>query len=679
MKALRVLGVACACATLLAAAPPHTTIYGFTTITSDKEFALEDRFLDVPTAAGALEHAAVLASRPHYAGSDGDYKLAYYVRDRFKEYGFDTSVETLTARVDTPKKLALELVPTGTRPGKPATVKPPAHIALFNRRRRSDGLPPGMAPPAALSAPTNGFDLRELADPSDPDTANPAVGLPFLAGSADGDVTAPLVYAGHGTAADYAALSAHGIDVTGTVVLMRYGAEARGDLVRRAEARGVRAAILYDDPADDGPGRGGAYPNGPWRPLNSVQRGSLGLGISIPVLPISANNARLLLASLHGPSAPAPWRGGLPVAYPFARGPATAHVIVELNHRTTTLWNTIGILHGTLPGQQLVIGAHRDAWVYGLGSSGGGVVTLLETARGLGNLALTGWQPGRTIVLAAWDGEELGQYGSLAYIRRHGDELNTGSVAYLNTEPSVTGTVFGADAVAAIAATIADATHVVPDPAQPGNTIYERWAFRTHGVLPPVILPAGGSDRDAFLFGAGTPSANAGFSGPFGPYHSSYDTLQYARTVSDPEFALHRAAAQIYGVAALRLANADVVPYHFSAYVAPMRSASRSLAAVARLHKLTFDQRGLERSIAGFAASAARSDLATARVSDAQVPENQLEAARILDLAVYGVESNGTISFPDINRALRDGDQAAADLAVARARTTLDHAASLIH
>jgi N-acetylated-alpha-linked acidic dipeptidase len=678
MKALRVLGVACACATLLAAAPPHTTIYGFTTITSDKEFALEDRFLDIPTASGALENAAVLASRPHYAGSDGDYKLAYFVRDTFKDYGIEATVESFTARIDTPKKLALEIYPPGiVGMAPPAKITVPAYTPIFKRRQKRDTA--NLAAPRFATAPMAGLDLRELPDPNDPDTQNPAVGLPFLAGSGDGDVTGPLVYAGHGLPADYALLTAHGIDVTGSVVLVRFGAEFRGAIVRRAQNHGVHAVIMYDDPADDGPGRGGAYPNGPWRPLNSVQRGSLGLGITVPVLPISANNARLLLASIHGPSAPAPWTGRLPVGYPFAKGPANVRVVVELNHRTTTLWNTIGVIHGTTPGQQLVIGAHRDAWVYGLGSGGGGVITLLETARGLGNLALTGWQPGRTIVLAAWDGEELGQFGSLAYIKRHGDELNTGSIAYLNTEPSVTGTTFGADAVAAIAPTIAEASHVAPDPAFPGNTIYERWAFRTHGVLPPVTRPPGGGDRDAFLFNAGTPSANASFTGPFGPYHSSYDTLLYARTISDPEFALHRAAAQIYGVAALRLANADVVPYHFTAYVAPMHSAVRSLAALARLRNVNFDARGFERSIGGFAASAARSDLATTRVSAAQVPENQLEAARIIDLAAYGIEGDSQISFPDVEHAVRAGDQAGVDLAIARARTTIDRASNLIH
>jgi N-acetylated-alpha-linked acidic dipeptidase len=675
MKAVRVLGVVCSCVLLLAAAPPHTQIYGFTAANSDQEFALEDRFLDIPSSAGALESAAALAAQPHYAGSTGDYKLALYVRDRFKEDGFDTTIESLTARIDVPKKLVLELIPTPGSRSAAVTNTVPAYTPLVkrkSRRRQANGL---LGIP---NQPSVGLDLRELPDPNDAATANPAVGLPFIAGSADGDLTAPLVYAGHGLPADYALLEGHSVDTHGAVLLIRYGDDSRGALVRRAQLHGAVGVVLYDDPADDGFARGAVYPTGPWRPLNSVQRGSAGEGVTVPVIPISAANARILLASLHGPTAPRPWTGSLSVGYPFARGPAAVHMNVVMERRTTTLWNTIGVLHGTLPGQELVLGAQRDAWVYGIGAGGGGTITLLEAARGLGYLVRTGWQPGRTIVLAAWDGEELGSFGSLAYVRRHGDEIRTDSIAYLNTEPSITGPVFGADAVAAIAATIADASHLVADPARPGGTIYDRYAFRTRGALPPVDRGPGGTDRAAFLFGAGTPSANASFSGPFGPYHSSYDTLQFARTISDPEFDLHRAAAQLYGVAVLRLANADVVPYHFSAYLAPMNSALRALAALARARRVSLDARGFEASIRRFAASAARSDAATKRVATGGDADREMEAARILDLTAYGIDGETGITFPDVARAIREGDQSAVDLAVSRARSTIDRSGTLI-
>jgi N-acetylated-alpha-linked acidic dipeptidase len=666
-RALALLG---ACA-LLAAAPPRTTIYGFTALSSDAEYDMESRFLDIPSAAGALATATAVAAEPHYAGSDGDYKLAIYVRDALKSYGFDATIETLTARVDQPKKLILELIPTGVRP-----ITLPAFVPIARRRRERAKLAANNK--GAAPAPPDGLDLREIPDPADPDTANPAVGLPFIAGSADGDVTAPLVYAGRGLDTDYALLTAHEIDTHRAILLIRYGADTRTALVRRAEAHGAAGVVLYDDPADDGFGRGAVYPNGPWRPATSVQRGSVGEGITIPVLPISAANAQLLLAALHGPSAPRPWSGALPVIYPFARGPATVRLVVELQRKVTTLWNTVGILHGTAPEQALVLGAQRDAWVYGLGPGGGGIVTLLETARGLGYLAHTGWQPDRTIVVAAWDGEELGSSGSLAYIKRHGDELREGSVAYLDTSPSVTGPTFGAAAVAAIAPSIADATHQVDDPAQPGTTVYEGWAFRTRGVLPPLERPAGGSDLTPFLFGAGTPSASAGFSGPFGPYHSSFDTLQFARTISDPDFELHRTIAQIYGVAAMRLADADVVPYHFSAYVPLMRSALQSLAATARKAHVALDTRGFDYSLRRFTASAIRSDAATKRAATAADADRELEAARIIDLTAYGVDGGTAVTFPDVARALHAGNTVALAEAVARTRTTLERAAQLI-
>jgi N-acetylated-alpha-linked acidic dipeptidase len=691
MKAARILGVACACV-LLAAAPPHTQIYGYTVANSDAEFALEDRFLDIPSSAGALEAAAALAAQPHYAGSAGDYKLALYVRDKFKEAGFDTTMETLTARIDVPKKLILEIGGSGRLHPEPDI---PAYTSIAKRKiiRQQRAAAAAAAaklaasqPPAPAAAPTPkvpyepaiGLDLRELPDPNDPDTANPAVGLPFIAGSADGDVRAPLVYVGHGMPADYALLGAHDVEPKGAIVLIRLGSESRGGLVRRAQAHGAVGAILYDDPLEDGSARGMTSPNGPWRPVNSVQRGSVGAGVTIPVIPVSAANARILLGSLKGPAGARPWAGGMAVSYPFARGPAMIHMVVEMVRTTTTLWNTVGILHGSIPGQELVVGAQRDAWVYGIGAGGGGTVTLLETARGLGYLAHTGWVPGRTIVLAAWDGEELGSYGSLAYLKRHGDEIRDSSIAYLNTEPSVTGGTFGADAVAAIAPTIADASHVVDDPAHPGGTIYDRYAFRTRGALPPIDRGNGGIDRAPFLFGAGTPSANATFSGPFGPYHSSYDTLQYARTISDPQFDLHRATAQLYGIAVLRLADADVVPYHFNAYVGPMNAALRRFATLAHTRHVNVDVRGFDATIRRFAANANRHDAATKRVATGNASDRELEAARTLDLAAYGIDGDTGISFPDVVRAISEGDQNAVDLAIGRARQTIDRAGTLI-
>jgi N-acetylated-alpha-linked acidic dipeptidase len=677
MRALRLLSAAFALL-LAGATPPQTTLYGFTVVSSDRERTQETAFLDTPSAAGALDTAAAIATQPHDAGSPGDYKTAVFMRDQLASFGFDATLETFTARVDVPKALALTLFPTGRTPAI-ASKDEEAH-GIFSRPRKPKATPaPAGASPTPEPVPAVVIDLREPPIPSDADTANPAIGLPFLAGSADGDVAAPLVYAGFGSDADYDRLSDHGISVRGAIAIVRNGREFRGITARRAQARGIVGVLFYDDPAEDGPGRGAAYPNGPYRPLTSVRRGTVGEGVTIPVLPISAANAQTLIAALRGPAtAPPPWTGALAVRYPFARGPATARLSVQLSRKTTTLWNTIGVLTGARqPAATIVLGAHRDAWVFGAGDNGSGIETLIEAARGLGFLAKGGWRPARSIVVAGWDGEERGAGGTIAFVKQHAEDLRLGGVAYLDAEQTVTGSRFGTDVVAAIAPTVADATRMVPDPAQPGTTIYDRWAFRSR-VLPQRRLIDAAGDRPTSLFDLGIPSANAGFSGILGPEHSSYDTVTFATTYSDPGFELHRTAAQLYGVIAMRLADADAVPYQFSAYTPLLQSAARSVAAAAKAAKRHLDTAGLGKSIARFGAAARRFDAGTARVATGPAADRALEAVRVVDVAAYGSDGNGNVTLPDIAHAIGGGDQAEIDRAVARVRTALERAGSLL-
>ncbi|HEY6233656.1 MAG TPA: PA domain-containing protein, partial [Candidatus Elarobacter sp.] len=366
MQALRPLGAFLAAAALIAVAPP-SPLTGFTAVSSARERVDEARFLDLPSAQGALDHAAVIGAHPHYAGTPADHALAEYTRDRLREYGFDARIETFRTRVDTPRKLALELYADGRV------------YAPRNGAHRARGTPPA------------GLDLREVGDPSDPATLDPAVGLPFNAGSADGDVVEPLVYAHRGLPDDFARLRGAGVDVRGAVALVRYGAAFRGLLARNAQDAGAAGMILYGDPADDALARNEARPIGAWHPPAAVQRGTLGDGIRIPVLPVSSDNARTLLRALRGPNGPAGWGGALDAPYPLAKGPALVHLVVALNRTQTTLWNTVGVLRGTQAAQSVMLGAHRDAWVYGVGDNGAGTIVLLEAARGLGYLARSGW------------------------------------------------------------------------------------------------------------------------------------------------------------------------------------------------------------------------------------------------------------------------------------------------
>ena len=648
MRALRSLGAFLAASALFAAGAPQPLL-GFTAATNARERADEARFLDLPSAQGALDHAAVIGARPHYAGTPADRALAEYTRDRLREYGFDAHIEPFRTRVDTPRKLALELYADG-------------HVYV-----------PRTGAHRARGTPPVGFDLREAGDPSDPATLDPAVGLPFNAGSADGDVIAPLVYANHGLPADFTALRNAGADVHGAVALIRYGAAFRGLLARNAQEAGAAGVIFYTDPADDGFAKGPPYPSGPWRPSSSVQRGSLGEDIRIPVLPVSANTAGTLLRSLRGRAGPSGWRGALGSSYPLGKGPALVHLAVTMNRTTTTLWNTIGTLRGTQPEHSVVLGAHRDAWVFGVGDNGAGTIVLLEAARGLGYLAKSGWRPKRSIVVALWDGEEIGLRGSTAFVKAHDDELRRGCVAYLNADENVTGTAFRTAAVGALGPAIVEATRAISDPARERTTLRDRWARQPDGTL--IRSVGGGSDHEPFLFGLGTPVAEMGFSGPFGAYHSSYDTLRYAKTWSDPGFVLHRVAAQMYGVVAMRLADADALPYAFASYVPDLSSGVLQLQTRAQHDGRSIDVAALRAAIAAFATAARAADDAIARGAGPGV-ERELSAAQTIDLLAYGVEGYASVAFPDIANVYATRDDAALRDALERARAAVERAAA---
>lgn len=511
----------------------------------------------------------------HYAGTPGDERLARWMAHQLLEAGFRTTIESFTARVPQARRLRLQI----------------------------------------LSRHVVNVSLREGPIPADPDGSRPDAPIPFNAWSGSGTVTAPVVSAGRGLDDDYRSL-----DVRGKIVLVRYGAEFRGLLAARAQRHGAAGVILYSDPADrDGSSHGPAYPNGPYRPLGSVQRGSLGAGIRIPVLPVSAL-----------------------VAQQIERAHAPVRLTVVERFASERLWNTIGVLDGTNPRGEVVLGGHRDAWVYGVTDNGDGVSTLIETAKALGALARTGWRPERSIVVAGWDGEEIGELGSIAYVRAHLDRLRAGCVAYINMDEGESGRNFEISTAAALAGFAADVARSVPDPQK-----------------APVREPGGGSDVESFLYDAGIPTIDWGFSGPFGVYHSAFDDLRYAMTEADPGFLEHRIMAQMIAIAAYRLADEPLHQlYHFTAYAQVLRAALAAVPAADR---------------AGVAPLASAVDRFVAQTTDVRANDDAvLDAVHRLNLLCYGRSGYAALPLPDLSAALASRDTAAIRAAAARTATTLD-------
>ncbi len=573
--------------------------------------------------------AATIPGRP------GDYELAVYMRNRLRELGFDASLEVVRVRVDTPASLVLALQPqTGV----------------------------GF-----------GFDLREQPSPVDPDPGRPDAGRPFNYGSGDGDVRrAARLRKSPELDADYATLARASVNTRGAIVIVRYGAEYRGMLALRSRrANGAAGVIFYSDPKDDGYGRGPAYPDGPWRPIGSVQRGAVSRGVlNIPTLPITAANAKILLGAFSGQRAPNDWQGALPLTYRLGPSTTPAHLTVRMERRVRELWNTVGVLRGSTNGPAVLLGGHRDAWVYGVTDNGSGISALLETARGLSAIYRHGRKPLRSIIIAGWDGEEIGEVGSRAYVDAHSARLGRDGVAYLNADEITTGKTFSnadlrlphSDPARARRA----ATHDVADPGR-NRSIFAGW--RTH----QPDTPSGGSDHESFLTGLGTPTMNVSFDGPFGTYHSAYDDIRYATTQADPGFIHHRTIAQLLGIVAMRLANGGAIPYAFNPYGAALSKGRHDVAALAQANRIALDTSPLQNAIARFTRAAPHFDARIVAAS-AGLDARSIAAVRALDGVLYGTSGYGSVAFPAIASALHARNPSAAKAAVRTSVSTIDGA-----
>lgn len=416
------------------------------------------------------------------------------------------------------------------------------------------------------------------------------------------------------------------MEVAGKILLVRYGKCFRGVKVYVAEQNHAAGVLIYSDPAEDGYRQGDTFPRGPWRPPIGVQRGSIlymtgyagdlltpGVAATshakplslrqqailprVPTAPLSSEDASPILENLSGPVAPRGWQGALPFTYHVGPGMARIHLKLDMDFRTRAIWDVIARIPGAQePERWVVLGNHRDAWTYGAVDPSSGTAPLLAVARGLGQLMKQGWRPRRTIVLASWDAEEYGLIGSTEWVEEHAEDLARHAVAYVNIDSGVSGSHFGASAVPSLGRLIREVTQDVNDPAT-GRSVYAVWSdegghVRREGGLPYAILngspppaPDGGdigdlgsgSDYTPFLQHLGIPALDISFAGPYGVYHSNYDNFEWMQKFGDPTFRYSVAAAQIYGTLALRLANADFLPFNYEDYGRALESYLRDL------------------------------------------------------------------------------------------------------
>jgi N-acetylated-alpha-linked acidic dipeptidase len=579
-RALPFIGELCFL-TLVLNAPPfahaqaQTSILGFTPSAAARQAKIEEQFKAIPSPDEERRQHHIFTAEPHVAGSPRNNELARYIADQWRNEGLeDVVIRRYDVYGTNPKNTLLEMVA-------------PTHYRAV---------------------------LRELPIPGDLDLKNKSISSAWSGMSASGEVTAPLVYAHSGNPEDYELLRRQGIDVKGKVVLVRYSNpySYRGFKALTAEREGAAALLIYSDPAEDGFKKGKVVPNGPWGPEYHIQRGAITYDFMVPgdpltpgwasipgakripvdqavsipkimALPLSWHDAKPLLANMDGPLAPEDWQGGLPIRYHLGGNRVRVHVKIEMDSSTQPYYVVEGRIRGAqLPDEWIVLGNHRDAWVFGGVDPSSGTASMMELTRALGKLAKSGMRPRRTIVICSWDGEEVGLTGSTEWGEQFADELRNKAVAYINVDEATSGPDFHGQAVASLAPMLLETTHTLKDPS--GKTLYEAWretsardrreAKQTEEVADSNLADTrigSGSDHTVFLNFVGMPVLGLGFEGPYGVYHSAYDDFFWMNHFGDPGYRYHTLMSQLWGVLALRLANADLLPFDFASYADNIR------------------------------------------------------------------------------------------------------------
>jgi N-acetylated-alpha-linked acidic dipeptidase len=680
---LRRCGALIACAlgavTLCAAADRAAdsgSMEGFSAAAAAAETQLEQRFDSDLSAATLRAWMEQMSSEPNHVGSAHDKANAEFQLKKFREWGWDASIETFSVLYPTPRTVAVELVA-------------PTHFVAR------------LTEPPIAGDRTSSKTRDEL----------PA----YNVYGADGDVTADLVYVNQGMPDDYAELERRGVSVKGRIVLTRYGGGWRGLKPKLAYEHGAVGCLIYSDPRDDGYGKGDTYPKGGYRPRDAVQRGSVqdlvlytgdpltpGVGategaprlairdaktiLKIPVLPISYAAAEPLLAALGGGVAPPAWRGGLPLTYHVGPGPAKVHLKVLSDWNQKTLYDVIAVLRGAQePDRWIIRGNHHDGWVFGATDPLAGQVALMAEAKAIGRLYKEGWRPRRTLVYASWDGEEPGLLGSTEWAETHAAELKAKAALYVNSDTNGRGflDVEGSHGLQHFAS---EAARDVKDP-QTGVSVLARALAKEHvadyeseaqrspagreGASADLKLGAlgSGSDFTPFLQHLGVNSLNLGFEGEtdYGVYHSAYDSFDHYRRFVDPTFEYGVALAKVAGRLMLRAAQAQLLPAHESDFAA-------SIAGYAdELHKLADGMRVKTRALAKLLDDGAFK-LATDPEKPRAPPPQAMEVPFLnfaeLDNAVAKLEQSAK-AFDKEYARLEAGEDAGADARDERMNATL--------
>lgn len=536
---------------------------GYSEESWDDQLKIEESFFKNIDKTSFKKHLKKLTERPHVVGSEGNQEVIRYIGEVMQLAGM--KVTNYPYDVYLPKNPGTSLI---------EIVTPNRYV--LNQKE----------------------DIIE----NDPYTKDPELWKGWNAFSGSGDVTAEVVYANYGRKEDFETLKSLGIDVSGKIVIARYGGNFRGYKAKFAEANGASGLIIYTDPQDSGFTKGLVYPNGPYYNSSTIQRGSLlttdftgdpltpfepALPLdgkekieridpknaqlhSIPVSPIGYGEAEKILSQMNGDPVPQSWQGGLPFTYRLQGGSSlTVRLKVDQKIDFVRATNVIGMLKGTdAPDEWIILGCHLDSWGFGATDPSSGTAMLLSLSQTLGKLKDEGYSPKRSILIGHWDAEEHGVIGSTEWVEQMREELNAKGVIYMNFDGAVSGKGFGVSSAPTLKKLLVEASKDVKYP-YTDQSLYDFWNKENKNE-PPIGNLGGGSDHIAFYMHVGVPSLSGGAGGP-NVYHSNYDSFRFYERYVDPEFQMGPMVEHIAGIMTLRMANGDIIPYNLNRYASDLK------------------------------------------------------------------------------------------------------------
>ncbi|KAK5616575.1 Glutamate carboxypeptidase 2 [Crenichthys baileyi] len=558
------------------------------------------------------EHLRKFTRLPHLAGTEQNLKYAEQIMKEWQDFGLD-SVEMV------PYDILLSY-PNKSQPNYISIVD---HIGneVFNT---------SLAEPV----PQGYEDISNIVPP-------------YSAYSPKGHPEGDLVYVNYGRTEDFIQLKREmDIDVTGKIVIVRYGKIFRGNKVKNAMLAGAKGVIMFSDPADYWATGVQPYPDGWNLPGGGVQRGNVlnlngagdpltpgypakeytfrlnleeGVGLpKIPVHPIGFHDAIHLLKNMGGQIPPNNWKGALNVSYKTGPGftedfhSHKVRINIHSNNQVTRIYNVIGKIRGALePDRYVILGGHRDAWVFGGIDPMSGAAVVHETVRSAGKLLRKGWRPRRTVIFASWDAEEFGLLGSTEWAEDNARLLQERAVAYINADSAIEGMyTLRVDCTPSMHTLVYDITKQItsPEEGEEGVSLYESWHKRDNWTndrdAPRISKLGSGSDFEAYFIRLGIAAGRARYTknkkterySSYPVYHSVYETFEIVEKFYDPTFRRLRAVAQVRGGLIFLLADSQVLPLDATEYADSLRKYAQSIAHLAQtnteqmeMYKVSFE------------------------------------------------------------------------------------------